>query len=83
VLGSLQLFIKGRCCIRFFAVFYGQAMVFSSCCSSQKVRKFCNAKQFEEDRDKGKFKVDDESVEKVVEVINDLRSENQSTSTQQ
>ncbi|GET59787.1 hypothetical protein GLOIN_2v1780034 [Rhizophagus irregularis DAOM 181602=DAOM 197198] len=36
-----------------------------------------------EDRDKGKFKVDDESVEKVVEVINDLRSENQSTSTQQ
>ncbi|UZO02950.1 uncharacterized protein OCT59_023363 [Rhizophagus irregularis] len=47
---------------------------------SLRARKFCNAEQFEEDRDKGKFKVNDESVEKVVEVINDLRSENQSTS---
>ncbi|CAB4396465.1 unnamed protein product [Rhizophagus irregularis] len=51
-------------------------------CSLQ-ARKFCNTEQFEEDRDKGKFKVNDESVEKVVEVINDLRSENKSTSTQQ
>ncbi|PKB96934.1 hypothetical protein RhiirA5_433995 [Rhizophagus irregularis] len=53
--------------IQFFAVFYRFSVLAALrekvFCSSR-ARKFHNAEQFGEDRDKGKFKADDKSVKK-------------------